>query len=498
MSPRRIAPLLASTLLASLVVVVATTGENTPAAAQAGGPEPPIWENCGYDEPPQDDFECATIAVPLDHAEPDGQQVHLALLKAPATDPENRIGSLFFNPGGPGAPGKFMVAEEVAPGLEGPIRERFDLIGFDPRGVGDSAPSPDCDLPESEVDPLEVGWESFYQQALTNQDQYRTACSVSMARYRDVVGTNQVVEDIDWMRRALGEDQINYWGVSYGTRLGEDYAQRYPQNVRAMVLEGNVNPHSTLTEFFYERGGSYDDAFGLFADTFPEAGQQFEDLYERLLEGPLPAPDGELTRREFITFVFGGLANENVWPAVAERIGFIHSEVFGSGAEVLTASNLTAAAEPGNPPSLMNAGIQTAVNCIDLPGKPTAAEMPSLAEQMVAAGPYFGELMAAQFGMCHAFPVTEDPVPSTSPPTLPPILLTGAIYDPATPYEWSEQLHAFLPGSVLLTYGGAQHGPRLRDPDCIGGHMDTYLVDLTLPPPDTTCPFVPPVGPPEI
>lgn len=500
-----LATALALAVVGATTLTTAATGTSQ-AVANVHGPDPAVWENCDApDDPDPPGFECAAVEVPLDHADPGGTTIWIEMKRLPAAEPGQRVGTLFINPGGPGASGIEWV-EDLAVALGGPMRDRFDIIGFDPRGVGASGPAPDCAAAEPTVDPDEVGWQAYFDQTLPSTAAHNTACAVSVARYGQFLGTNQVVEDLEWLRIAVGDEPLNYWGASYGTRIGEVYAQRHPHNVRAMLLDGSVDPHTTVTTFESERGGSYDDAFGLFADTFAQAGEEFEELYDVLSQGPVVVTiDGEpdeVTLANLLLAVWPTLGSEQAWPDTVDVIADMYEAVIGGGEMDMA---LTEVDDPLTPPLPLEPGatglnptVLRLVNCIDLPEKPTVAEMVTAAEQMVVDGPYFGAILAGTLPMCAGLPVPEDLTPSTPPAGLGPVLVAGAVHDPATPYVWAERLHAFLPDSGLFTYEGAQHVSRILGYECIVEHTDTYLVDLTLPPPGTTCPFVPPQGPDDL
>lgn len=232
-----------------------TPAETSPPSADAtdaGSPapeldrfyaQPVVWEEC------RDDMECATLQVPLDYGNPDGATIELALLRSPATDPSRRVGSLVVNPGGPGASGiDYAAAASLV--VNPDVRARYDVVGFDPRGVGDSTPL-DC-VDDAQLDesfsssdaspdtPAEV------DDLLAGSAELRSGCEQRSGDLLPHVGTQDVARDLDVLRAVLGDERLTYLGKSYGTSIGTEYARQFPARSGRLVLDGAIDP--TLDE----------------------------------------------------------------------------------------------------------------------------------------------------------------------------------------------------------------------------------------------------------
>ena len=246
--------------LLSVAFLMAVVGPVSGASAQAAQIS---WTTCpkeAYPDPALADalyptLQCGTFKVPYDYGKPNGKQFTLALQKLPASG--TKIGTLFTNPGGPGSPGLTSWT------LAAPIRMRkaFDLIGFDPRGVGETRPAFDCEKADEAVPKLPpVEWVQIAAVQTILTARANRACQRKSADFIAHVGTNNVVRDLDAMRAAVGDAKLNFWGMSYGSRIGYVYAYRYPQRVRAIILDGPVTPNGSWANFARVRSGSNDEA----------------------------------------------------------------------------------------------------------------------------------------------------------------------------------------------------------------------------------------------
>lgn len=482
---------IAVVLVAFVVIVsVPLARSGAPGPGQAT-PEPIDWHAC---EP--EGFQCASVPVPLDPDDPDGARTALFLKRLPASgSPGERIGTLFLNPGGPGGSANdFLV--QVAPMMAEEVRDAFDLVALNPRGVAPSSPTISCPGPGDDdrwantLPTTTADWSEFFAWAAPITAQRSTSCQLAFARTGAFYGTNVVVEDLEWLRRAVGDDAVNYWGVSYGTRIGEVYAQRYPDRIRSMVLDGNIDPAVTQVTFTSERAASFDDAFAFFVDQFPDAGPAFETVATALGSGPMQVLDANSGEPVTLTYsslvgevIMGVLSAEVLWTLLAGELVALADQVEGGP----TASVLLAGQDE-------NAStVNTQVNCTDLTDSPSVETMISTATTMSAEGPTFGSAVAMGVVACFGFPLPVDAVPDASPPaTLPPVLLLGSVHDPSTPYVWSEAMEVFLPNSVLVTYEGAQHGTWNTTGACIADLANAYVLELSVPAPGIECPFVMP------
>ena len=487
--PRRSLALVAVALLGLSLLVVA------PRALPAGADDtaaPIDWGPCEAHPAP---FECGLYQVPVDHADPDGPTIGVAVLRHPATDPGARIGSLFLNPGGPGGDA-LEVAAAVTPALDPAVTAAFDIVALNPRGVAGSAPSLECPQ-EQEASAPPADWGAYFAANAPVKAASHTACQMAWARTGARYGTVQVAQDLDLLRRAVGDEKLTYWGISYGTRIGEVYAQMFPDRIRAMILDGNVDPNSTALTFTSERGGSFDQALDFFFAQMPGTEDAIDQITAELaVTGPIEVTNAAtgapltITADDALSQLVAGLvASESVWPAIENQLVSVLEQLDGG-----PTAQVYVEVQSDNFGTVLQQ-----VNCLDLPDRPGLAAMTAAAQQMVLDGPRMGWQMAAGLDLCSGFPLPPDPAPAQSPSGIPPVLLLSSLNDPATPYEWSGRMQQFLPGSVRITYGGTQHGVwNLVPSACVNDAANAYVLDLVVPADGLQCPFVmPAVAPPS-
>ncbi|MGQ0802797.1 MAG: alpha/beta hydrolase [Actinomycetota bacterium] len=433
--------------------------------------------------------ECATLTVPLDYDDPDGETIEVALIRVPATDPGEKIGSLLVNPGGPGASGVDFVANN---GFFFPdeLRERFDIVGFDPRGTGATEPiecvrSLDEVLgfdysPESpeERDTLEAGVEEFTEQ-----------CEAAHGELLEHISSQDTVRDMDRIREAVGDEKLTYLGFSYGTYLGAVYADFFPDKVRALALDGAVDPALTSLEVNLEQAAGFERSLNAFLENcagdpgcaFYNGGdpQGAYDALAAMIDAQPPEVDGRrLGPNEFDLGVAQALyGGEFGWDGLAQALA---AAADGDAAEMLIlADEYTGRRDDGSYEGLLEPF--WAIGCID--GEPIGdlAGYPDLEDEFRAAAPRFGITFLYSALVCSLWPA--DPVPSPNPldaPGADPILVVGTLGDPATPYQWAESLADVLSSGVLLTAEGEQHTAYLTN-FCVTEAVNAYLVDLEVP-----------------
>ncbi|MGH3912703.1 MAG: alpha/beta hydrolase, partial [Pseudonocardiaceae bacterium] len=450
-------------------------------------------------------YECARVRVPLDYADPDGARGEIALLRVPARG--ERIGSLLVNPGGPGGSGMNFVALQASdvlgqPLTAGPVGERFDVIGFDPRGVGASTPRADC-YTDAEYDRGEGFSGDFVPDIADEQEARMVAqrCAEGSGGPQALAsfGTSDVARDMDVLRATLGDEQLSYLGYSYGTQLGAVYAEVFPQNVRAMVLDGAIDPDLTATEFYLAQTTGFQKALERYAadcatsadcplGTDPaRATERFQAIMRPLLERPVPTTDGRgLSYEDAVGGVTNGLYSPLLWPTITEGL----AEVAAGRGDVLQARR--DAAFGRGPDGRYNDLIDAvyAIRCMDSPRR-TPAEQTELARQASAAAPILdtGRPVPESHHECEAWPQPPTlPEPwVTGPVDLPPTLTVSVTGDPATPYQGGVNLARVLGGS-LLTVEGTQHGiAMLGQSECVDGLLADYLIDLQTPPDNARC-----------
>ncbi|MCO5318562.1 MAG: alpha/beta hydrolase [Microthrixaceae bacterium] len=498
-------------LVAALLMVAAacTTGEVIADAPSNERGEAPLsrtedpgeldWGGCQQELAAMARLECATLAVPMDRADESSRNIELELARSPATgDPDERIGSLLFNPGGPGGSGieflanaAFLVPDE--------LQERFDLVSWDPRGVGESTPvrcltdeQKDAHI-EGDLSPDD---DEELQRAIDNQAEFLEGCLTNHPDLIQHMSTADVAGDLEEIREALGDDQLNYVGFSYGTAIGATYATMFPDKVRAMVLDGAVAPGAddldqtvaqmegferTYLSFVAECDSDPDCA--LHGDTAGRVEEVRTSLDTDPIEVRTTSGTRELTRDLFDTGLLTALYDPATWGLAADAIADLES---GGGATMLTFADQQVGRNPDG--TWNNSGdAQAMVSCADTEVRPTLEEAEAQIPEVAESVPTFGEAAMTAPLSCVDWPLAANPVPEWTAAGAPPILVVGTVGDPATPYEWAEQMTAALEGSVLLTYEGDGHTAFMRGAPCIDDAVVAYLVDLEVPAAGTSC-----------
>jgi pimeloyl-ACP methyl ester carboxylesterase len=509
--------------LRALIALAAAMFACATFAVDAGpaGPSKVAWSKCYSQFGP---FECGTVQVPLDYDEPNGATISIALVRLPATDPTSRIGSLFLNPGGPGGSG-VDFALGVGPFLyTDEVRARFDIIGFDPRGVGRST-AVRCFGTDKQWGPYFTPF-SFPTtpeelQGWIGADRYvDAACTQRAGRMLDHMSTANVARDLELLRQAVGDEQLTYAGYSYGSYLGVTYANLFPDKVRAVIVDGVVDPiawatgrggeaatvtvgtrlasaagaQATLQEFLRlcEAGGRSSCAFA------PHAGERFAALAEQLRAHPIeiPMPDGsvlEVNYSIFILTTLDSLYDPLVYSDLAQLLAGLESladpPAVGARLQALWAQPgyIT---KRGLPRYRNRVEAQPAVACSDTdnPHSYTTWFRDGLAAD--AQFGYFGAQWSWIWALCAEWPgVGADRyVGPFSHVTANSVLVVGEQFDPATRYEGAVTVANLLPNSALLTIHGWGHSLFVSSlSTCANEVAARYLVDLALPAPGTTC-----------
>lgn len=455
----------------------------------------PQWEEC------DSGTQCATVTVPLDHADPDGETVEIAVRRLPASG-DDPIGSLLINPGGPGGSGTDLVAA-VPQMFSQTLLERYDVVGFDPRGVNDST-AVDC-VDDATLDEIRASDANLATPE--DLDEY-TAMSASIAegcaaRTGELlahVDTVSAARDMDILRAVLGDDELHYLGYSYGTFLGATYAEEFPDKVGRLVLDGALDPTLSMAEVSHGQALGFEAALRDFIesclaeDTCPlgpdvETGvSQVQRLLEQAAGLPLPTADDArpLTYPLALSGILVPLYDDALWPALQEALR--QAMVDGDGSTLLFLADAGAERNPDGTYATNSNEAFWAVNCADYPVEGTIEDWRRSAEEMAHAAPVFGEALGYSEILCDVWPheSTAERTPLTAAGAAP-ILVVGTTGDPATPYEWSVSLADQLESATLLTYDGPGHTAYGRSNDCVTRAVDAYLVDGEPPADGTTC-----------
>jgi pimeloyl-ACP methyl ester carboxylesterase len=455
----------------------------------------PSWRACG------DGYECARVTVPLDYNRPGGGRIGIAVTRLPATKKAQRIGSLLINPGGPGVSG-VEYARYARSVLPRALLVRFDIVGFDPRGVGESAPVRCLSSRELDeffaVDPSPDSQKELDRLTATSRD-FAAACKRRSATLLPFVSTREAARDMDILRSALGDAKLSYLGKSYGTYLGAWYAELFPTRVRALLLDGAVDPSLDGQELGRVQALGFEQALGEFlsycADTdsceFGRKGdidKKFDALMRRIDAKPLSTQD-RAGRRVGPDEAFLGVASalysrEYGWPALAQALTQAEN---GDGTTLLRLFDNFADRDPaGRYSNQMEANL--AINCIDRPSPRTVSAYGADARAFAAQAPRFGAALAYTGLPCAFWSVPPVDVPrALTAPGAPPILVVGTTRDPATPLRWAEAMADQLQSGVLLVYDGDGHTAYGDGVPCVDDAGSAYLISLTVPKDGTRC-----------
>ena len=486
-------PVVSATTVPRTSTTASTTISTAPVA-------PIVWSECG------DDLQCGSVTVPLNYSRPDGATIQIAVERRPAAVPSERIGSLVINPGGPGTSGIDDLPNELSvltPGL----LDRFDIVSFDPRGVERSDPvecgpgsSPSTSttpsttepaaVPQQLPDPVPVG--AAAQKALLAGDEaYARACQKYSGAILPFVGTVDAARDLDRIRAALGDQKLTFMGHSYGTLLGAVYAEMYPDHVRAMVLDGAIDPALGTDQMVLDQAKGFesvlDDFFSWCASTpscpWPTTADPTTALLSLINASAikrLPGADGgSAGPGEFYNALLDDLYSRSSWPSLGDALS---QAAAGNGTDLITLSTSYASGGSTNGGDANNA-----INCLDHPVSRDPATYPALAAADAAQAPVFGAAFAWGLLQCAVWPVppTRTPAPITAAGS-PPILVVGTTGDPATPYQWAQALAGQLQHGELVTWQGVNHVAYFYSP-CVRAIDQAYLIDGTLPPTGTVC-----------
>ncbi|MFB6849181.1 alpha/beta hydrolase [Streptomyces sp. NPDC056373] len=464
-------------------LVAAPVGHASPSAA-AGALR---WAPC--DDPAAPGAECATLSVPVDWTDPDGPRFDLAVARRKATGPGARVGSLVFGPGGPGDSGVERVVRGA--GRFSPeVRRRFDLVSFDPRGVGGSNPVTCSGALLAERPSPAMKDQADFDATTAYNRRLRADCRSRTGPVFDHLDTAQTVRDLDALRAALGERKLTFHGSSYGTMLGAQYAETYPRRVRAMVLE-SVMDHSvpTTRAFLRSEAATAQDSFREFVKWCDGAadcalhGRDVRAVWRGLLAR---AGRGELAdpARPGTSLSSSDLVNRIAFRKFyqADHAGLATAIAAMDASEPLPASPTSTAPLPPATP----------VFCSDwhLPVR-DHREYASLVAMMNTTAPDLPHLLPLHMTAACLGAPTPNPQHRLEVNGAPPILVSNALHDPATGYPWAVSVTRQLGRSgVLLTYEGHGHGSVTSGP-CMENAVNGYLTGLAVPPRGTSCPAVP-------
>ncbi|MGW2049654.1 alpha/beta hydrolase [Streptomyces sp. NPDC001858] len=454
-------------VVAALTAVVApTVTAATPPVAAAPATSSLSWQACGTQG-----AECASLPVPLDWSRPSAGTVTVAVSRLKAADPAQRIGTVFFNPGGPGNAARPWIRDMATQMFPAELRERFDIVGVDPRGIGDSRPLIACEKPTAEMDGGRYPeTRAAYDRLIAYNRSVAEGCRRATGPLIDHVDTVSAARDFDLVRKALGERQVSWLGLSYGTVLTATYARLFPERVRAAVLDGALDHSIGSRRLASDDAAGAEDAFGVFADWCESDqscalyGRDVRAEYRALLDrAPLPAagfPNG-VTADQIGFGAYSKLIFRSSWGALAKDLAD-------------ASTNAAAFATVGSPSPAYRV-----IACHDMPtGKVSYEKFTARLAEARRLAPVTGgyvegwDIQASCLGwpIKAANPWGEIPVTGT-----PPLLVVAGTHDPATPHHWGEGMASQIDGSKLLTWDGVGHTAFLNSPQTLDRAVD-YLI----------------------
>ncbi len=463
------------------------------------------WTACPVENYPT--LQCGTFEVPYDYGKPTGKKFTLALQKLPASGA--KIGTLFANPGGPGSPG---LNSWAFASTSQSLSESFDLVGFDPRGVGETRPAFDCEPVGVGPDNTpNVDWPGFSAAATPIIARSNRACQRKSADFIAHVGTNNVVRDLDAMRAAVGDAKLNFWGMSYGSRIGYTYAYRYPQRVRAIILDGPVTPNGSWANFAEVRSGSEDQALRFIRSVSPATYAAVISTRNSLFASQLDiGTAGRPTRLggyDWLRIVSSELLLQQTnWPGITKAAGLVAAaRIVGPGGydarAVLRKLFAVAQAEDGDGISA-DGGATSAINCVDYADRPGARQRSRIVRNVVSRAPVFGGLLvSSEAPGCTGYTFRPDPVPRiASRASLARVrniklAISDSTADAATPLVWGRAMARAFPSAFEVTQQTGNHVNFLStESRCVDDPLQEYLLTLKMAPRRTTCLFTAPAG----
>lgn len=452
------------------------------------------WSDCG------DALECSQFVVPIDYSDLSGETISIAINRHRTTSDSERLGAIVINPGGPGGSGISYV-EAYASQFTSRLMARYDVVGFDPRGVGKSAPV-DCTAPK-EKDRLYAS-ESTPDTAAEIKDYEEpfdvSECAAETGKLFNHLSTVEVVKDLDILRALLGEQQLNYLGKSYGTQIGAVYASTFPDNVGRFVLDGAVDMQATSLELSFGQAAGFEVEFRRFA----------RFCVEEIIDCPLGNSETQLLNK-LLTFVDKldakplkteskrVLTESHAWMALIGSmyapqwtwewlISSLEAAYYGDGTALLEMADWQAGRLPDGSYEDNSFDSFAAINCIDYPYEPF--ERQQLIADMTKVAPLLGRLFGWMEGGCKDWPAKGITMPkdvSAAADSANTILVIGTTFDPATPVQWSKNLTEQLGNAVYLEFYGDGHTAYVSGSRCIDYRVDRFFIQRELPPTDLVC-----------
>jgi pimeloyl-ACP methyl ester carboxylesterase len=477
--------------------------ESTPAPSDVSAELAPFYEQVLTWEGCEEEMQCATATAPLDWNDPARESIDLALIRHTATEGEP-IGSVLVNPGGPGGSGYDFVADSLDYAVSPVLQKRFDIVGFDPRGVNRSS-AVLCHDDPAELDaflydivPGAVGSDEWLAAAQAANTAYGQQCLTHTGELLRYVDTVSAARDLDLLRSVLGDEKLNYLGFSYGTLLGATYAELYPQNTGRLVLDGALDPTSTGYDVSLTQALGFESAMRAFladctsatdcpfSGSIDESMTKIRALLDRLDASPIRNEDGrELGSNAMTSAIVLPLYSQDNWPYLRQ---LFDSVMAGDAAFAFQLADSYNGRDTDGTYLDNSLEARLAINCLDYASQGDVAVMRAEAAQLAAAAPVLGKQLSYGDLGCVGWPVaaaSERPVVDGDGAA--DILVIGTTNDPATPYSWAEALSEQLVTAHLVTYEGEGHTAYNKSNECVDRTVDDYFISGTVPASDPRC-----------
>lgn len=445
------------------------------------------WTKC------EKDFQCASVEVPLNYADPGQGKIKLAVTRLPATG--KRTGSLLINPGGPGGSGVDMVVSSGKAYFSAKIRSVYDIVGFDPRGVQRSEPikcMDDAQMDAARQENYDINTAAGLAQAEKDSKDLAALCKANSGPNLQYVDTDSSAKDLDILRAIVGDAKLNYMGFSYGTKLGAVYAGLFPSKVGKFSLDGALDPSLDIDQVSAGQAKGFDTALRAWAanclstsdcpvsGTVDNALSQIRDLYAVYDKTPQQTPEHRVvTGTEFINAIAFTMYSSTLWEPLSAAL----KQAFaGDASGMLNLADYSNDRDSDGHYTTNISAAFTAINCLDYPMNTDITHMRTEAAALEKISPTFGPLLGYSGLSCKYWPypaVGKTEVVHAKGAA--PILVIGTTRDPATPYEWAQLMAKNLDSGVLVTWDGDGHTAYGHANACLTSAVDDYFVDGNVP-----------------
>ncbi|WP_430592292.1 alpha/beta hydrolase [Humidisolicoccus flavus] len=440
---------------------------------------------------------CGTVEAPMDWFNPDDHEpITVSMVIRPADG--ERYGALLYNPGGPGGSGFEYISQYAEYLIPADVLEHYDVVGFDPRGVGESSPVSCYDDPEYFKDWLydipsgeqpEFLSDDWFEDAAAAGEEFGQQCLEHTGDLLGFVGTEQAASDMDLIRALVGEEQLNYLGVSYGTLLGATYAELFTDKVGRFVLDAAVAPTTTDSEMSLFQAKGFEGALTAYLESclngskcpfdgsVEDASKDVRALLDEVAEKPLKVADGrQLGSSTLFTAIAYNLYSSSSWSTLSE---VFQTVMDGSGEFAMQNADQYNGLNPDGTFADNSSEAFMAINCLDYPAERSRDQVRQDAEELQEVAPIFGQDFAGG-GICGSWPFESTREPhEINAPGANQIIVIGGTNDPATPYEWSVKTADMLDSGVLITVEAEGHGQYNSGNACVDQPVTDYFLNGT-------------------